>query len=228
MPKTTWSDVAKKSEACLADISTWMSANRLKLNEEKTELIIFNPKHQVRIYEELKLQVGNDTLSVGSSVKNLGIHFDTSLTTERQVNAISKVCYYQIRNIGHIRRYIGTLDVCKTLAHALITSRIEYGNALLCGFPSTLMTRLQKVQKSSARRLKGISAPYPQSCFMFQLARTDLNKKENNVNPKKIDVGFASSIFIEKAISIEEQFESLLGEVKKYHKNDCKNFDPSC
>ena len=45
MPKTTWSDVAKKLEACLADISTWMSANMLKLNEEKTEIIIFNPKH---------------------------------------------------------------------------------------------------------------------------------------------------------------------------------------
>ncbi|KAK2157757.1 hypothetical protein LSH36_185g05015 [Paralvinella palmiformis] len=44
MPKTTWSDVAKKLEACLADISTWMSANMLKINEEKTELIIFNPK----------------------------------------------------------------------------------------------------------------------------------------------------------------------------------------
>ena len=43
MPKTTWSDVAKNLEACLADISTWMSANILKLNEEKTELIIFNP-----------------------------------------------------------------------------------------------------------------------------------------------------------------------------------------
>jgi len=47
MPKTTWSDVAKNLEACLADISTWMSANMLKLNEEKTGLIIFKPKHQV-------------------------------------------------------------------------------------------------------------------------------------------------------------------------------------
>ncbi|KAK2159884.1 hypothetical protein LSH36_144g05035 [Paralvinella palmiformis] len=56
MPKTTWPDVAKKLETCLADISTWMSANMLKLNEEKTELIIFNPKHQVRMTEELRLQ----------------------------------------------------------------------------------------------------------------------------------------------------------------------------
>ena len=32
----------------------------LKLNEEKTELIIFNPKHQVGINEELRLQVGKN------------------------------------------------------------------------------------------------------------------------------------------------------------------------
>ena len=83
-------------------------------------------------------------------MKNLGVYFDTSLIMERQVNAISKACYYQIRNIGQIRRYI-TLDACKTLAHALITSRLDYGNALLYGLPSTLMTRLQKVHNSSAR-----------------------------------------------------------------------------
>ena len=90
-------------------ISTWMSANMLKLNEENTELIIFNPKHQVRINEESRLQVGNNTVSVASSVKNLKAYFDRFLTMKRQVNAISRACYYQIRNIGHIRRYI-TLD----------------------------------------------------------------------------------------------------------------------
>jgi len=148
MPKTTWSDVAKKLEVCLADISTWMCANMLKLNEEKTELIIFNPKHLVRVNEELQLQVGKNTVSVASSGKNLGVYFVTSM--ERQINAISKTCYYQIRNIGHIRWYI-TLDSCKTLAHALITSQLDYGNALLYGLPSTLMTQLQKVQNYSAR-----------------------------------------------------------------------------
>ena len=36
MSQITWFDIAKKLEACMADISTWMSANMLKLNEEKT------------------------------------------------------------------------------------------------------------------------------------------------------------------------------------------------
>ncbi|KAK2140999.1 hypothetical protein LSH36_1186g01028 [Paralvinella palmiformis] len=149
MPKTTWSDVANKLEACLADISTWMSANMFKLNEEKTELIIFNPKHQFGINEELRLQLDNNTVSVASSEKNVLVYFDTSLTMERQENAISKACYYPIRNIGHIKRYI-TLDPCKTLAHAMITFRLDYGNALLYGIPSTLMARLQKVQNYSS------------------------------------------------------------------------------
>ena len=39
----------------------------------------------------------------------------------------------------------------KTLARALITYRLDYGNALLFGLPSTLMTRPQKVQNSSTR-----------------------------------------------------------------------------
>ena len=69
---------------------------------------------------------------------------------ERHVNAISKACYYQIRNIGNIRWYIA-LDACKPLAHALITSQLDYGNALLYGLPSKLVTRLQKVQNYSAK-----------------------------------------------------------------------------
>jgi hypothetical protein len=151
LPKETWLDVSKKLEACLADISTWMSANMLKLNQEKTELIIFNPKHRsTRMTEDIQLQVGEKTIHVAGSVKNLGVYFDTSLTMEKQVNAISKVCYYHIRNIGSIRRYISR-DACKTLAHALITSRLDYGNALLYGLPGTLIARLQRVQNSAAR-----------------------------------------------------------------------------
>ena len=51
--------------------------------------------------------------------------FDTSLTMEKQVNAISRVCYYQIRDISQIWKYI-TMDACKMLVHDLIESRLDY------------------------------------------------------------------------------------------------------
>ena len=55
LPKGTWLEVSKKLVACLTDISTWMSANILKLNQEKTELAIFDPKYQSSMmFEEIK------------------------------------------------------------------------------------------------------------------------------------------------------------------------------
>jgi hypothetical protein len=43
-PIDSWTDIAVRLEACIADISTWMKINLLKLNQDKTELIIFAPK----------------------------------------------------------------------------------------------------------------------------------------------------------------------------------------
>ena len=40
--------------------------------------------------EKIQLQVGEKTIRLAGSVNNLGVYFDTSLTMEKQVNAISK------------------------------------------------------------------------------------------------------------------------------------------
>ena len=42
--------------------------------------------------EDFQLQVGEKTVCVAESVKNLGVYFDTSLSMEKQVNAIPKAC----------------------------------------------------------------------------------------------------------------------------------------
>ena len=75
---------------------------------------------------------------------------DSGLTMEKQVNAISKSCFYHIRNIGKIKQYI-TNDACKILVQALVTSRLDYGNALLQGLPQVLIERLQRIQNCAAR-----------------------------------------------------------------------------
>ena len=68
---------------------------------------------------------------------------------EKEVNAILKACYCNTHNVGSFRCYVRR-NVCKTLAHGLTTSRLDYGGALLYDFIATLMTRLQRVQNSAA------------------------------------------------------------------------------
>ena len=149
-PTESWEDVRPIMEACVNDISTWMNNNILKLNQNKTELIVFSSKFKAKETKDMCINVGNSRVHAVDSVRNLGIILDKNLDMKKQINAISKSCFYQIRNIGQIRQYI-TEEACKTIVQALVTSRLDYGNALLCGLPQTLLTRLQRVQNCAAR-----------------------------------------------------------------------------
>ena len=60
------------------------------------------------------------------SVRNLGIIMYSDLETEKQVNAISKSCFYHIRNSGKVRQYI-TYDACNIVVQALVTHHLDYG-----------------------------------------------------------------------------------------------------
>ena len=43
-----WNNVSIRLQVCLSDISLWMCTNLLKLNQDKTELIIFAPTHRMQ------------------------------------------------------------------------------------------------------------------------------------------------------------------------------------
>ena len=59
------------------------------------------------------------------------------LSMQAHIGQVTKSCYYQLRNIGQIRRSINE-GACNTLVHALVTSRINY-------------CHLQRVQNCAAR-----------------------------------------------------------------------------
>ncbi|XP_071153751.1 uncharacterized protein [Mytilus edulis] len=122
----------------------------LKSNENKTELIVFAPKNRVKDLSNMNLNLGGIIVGDADCVKNLGIYFEITLTIDKQISAVSKLCFNQIRNIGRIRPFI-TEEACKTLVCSLLTSRLDYGNALLYGLPATSIQRLQRVQNTAAR-----------------------------------------------------------------------------
>ena len=58
--------------------------------------------------------------------------------------------YYHLFRIANIRASLTTV-ACKTLVHALVISRVDYGNALLYGITDRLLHRLEMIQHSAAR-----------------------------------------------------------------------------
>ena len=58
----------------------------------------------------------------------------------------------QMFRITKIRASL-TVVACKTLVHALVISRVDYGNALLYGITDRLLNRLEMIQHSAARSI---------------------------------------------------------------------------
>ena len=66
------------------------------------------------------------------------------------MNDVSRTAYYHLYNIGRIRCYLSQ-SAAEQLVHAFITSKLDYCNALLCGLPSLLTKKLQRIQNAAAR-----------------------------------------------------------------------------
>ena len=67
-----------------------------------------------------------------------------------QVANSCRSAYYHLSRIARARGAM-TTSVCKCLVHALVTSRLDYGNAMLFGLSDRLLHRLERVQRSAAR-----------------------------------------------------------------------------
>ena len=118
---------------------------------EKTEMILMSPR-TLAISSSLPLSVsllGSD-IPLSSSVRNLGVTLDNTLSYEQHVNNVCRLCSYEIRRIASIR-HILSVDATKTLLCAFVLSRLDYCNALLAGSPLSIIQKLQKVQNNAAR-----------------------------------------------------------------------------
>ena len=125
-------------EACASDIDEWMKLNKLKLNSDKSELLVISSKYRPRPSLD-SISISEQVVKSSVSARNLGFIVDDSLSLEEHVHSISKSCYYHIRRIAKIQKY------------AFITCRLDNGNALLYGLPKYLIQRLQAVQNCAAR-----------------------------------------------------------------------------
>ena len=137
-------------ERCLIDIKEWMLVNKLKLNDDKTEFLICNP----RCFDiDLNcLMFGNNTVTSSASGKNLGFYFDEQLDLNEQISNLCKVIYIEVRRLKHLSRFLD-LTSLKKIASSFILSRIDYCNSLYINLPSFQIQRIQRLQNYTARIL---------------------------------------------------------------------------
>ena len=142
--------VVKNLEQCCVNIKKWMTRNRLKLNDEKTEVILLGSDDKRKATELRSIQVCDSEIKIVEKVRNLGLIFDSSLSMVEHVNFIIRSCYFHLRRLGRIRPCL-TKEAAASIAIATISSRLDYCNSTFWGLPAYQIQRLQKIQNSAAR-----------------------------------------------------------------------------
>ena len=97
-----------KVETCIHDINSWMTASKLKLNNDKTELLVLHPCHCAplqlgSIYARSELIIVHVATDLS---KNIGIYFDNTLSMNKHVNSLCKTAFYHLHNLATIRRFL--------------------------------------------------------------------------------------------------------------------------
>ena len=85
----------------ITSISTWMNKFALKINPDKTEVIVFLPPNLRQFSSTNGVILADGTcIRFSNVVKYLGVQLDPFLTLRPHVNQVSSHCYHLLRNIG--------------------------------------------------------------------------------------------------------------------------------
>ena len=146
-----------------------MLANKLKLNSDKTEILVFSSCYCPRPTLN-NLVIASETVDCSTTAKNIGVIFNNSLLMFPHVTAVCKSSFFHLQNIFKIGKFL-SYDTCKILIHVFITSRIDYCNSLLYGQPKCILQRLQSVLNSAARLIHLSSRYEHVTPLLIQLQR---------------------------------------------------------
>ena len=159
-----------KIRMVMEQIDKWMNCFFLKLNQSKTQIIVFGPKSDKSKICINGVFVENDATCIRfkSVVKNLGIFLDSDLSYTDQVSSVVSRSFLCIKNIARIKTFLTSKEKC-TLLTALILSKLDYCNSLYYGINCSLLKKLQVVQNSAARLVFNRRKFDHSSGLLFQL-----------------------------------------------------------
>ena len=140
----------QKVQRAVDDIEGWCRRWRVKLNGDKSNLVIISRKHK-KLDENLCVLLFNDVVRPVSKAKFLGVEIDSSLRFKDHIHELAARAEKRL-NILRILAWGGTEP--KTMIRlykVYIRSIFEYGSVSFLHCPDSLLEIMQKIQNKAIR-----------------------------------------------------------------------------
>ena len=129
-------------ETMMADISNWMGMMRLKLNNDRTEFIMFGYRTQLSKCVTESFNANCVPVKPSQCVKYLGANLDQNLKFKDHINQKCRKATDNFFGICNIHRFLNK-DACQIIALGLGMSHLDYSNNILYGLPNNHINQLQ-------------------------------------------------------------------------------------
>ena len=133
----------------LKKLRNWLIVNRLSLNVDKTNFVIFHPYNKPP-KQKITLKIHKNAISEKDHVKYLGIIIDSTLTWGKHIDNLSTKLSKNIGLLYKIRPFVN-MKLMKTLYYSLIYSHLNYAIEVWGSADNIHMNRILILQKKFVR-----------------------------------------------------------------------------
>ena len=132
----------------LKNLHKWLLANKISLNCDKTQLIIFH-KTRTKLPDKLNIKLNGILLNHTHSIKYLGVFLDETLSGDQHCFELSKILARANGILAKARHYAP--EELKSMYHALFSSHINYGSQIWGLTNNAYTQKIFLLQKAALR-----------------------------------------------------------------------------
>ena len=85
---------------CIEDVAKWMADSKLKMNDDKTELMAIGTRSKLSqvIPNLAPMSISGCDIPFSQSVRNLGFYLDETLSMDAQIKYLCRILFCQLQN----------------------------------------------------------------------------------------------------------------------------------
>ena len=137
-------------ENCAKRIKNWVDGNRLKMNDSKTEFIMFCSSKMLSKCITTDININGTKVKKDNVIRYLGVWMYDVLSFKYHVKMKCKSPMFNLVHIKRLRPSL-TVETANILVMGLVISHIDYANSILIGVPDVTIKQLQCIQNMAAK-----------------------------------------------------------------------------
>jgi hypothetical protein len=211
-------DILKSNmEIELQKLVTWFKTNKLTLNLEKTNFIIFGP----HCNSDINLRIDNQSITKVEYTKFLGVFIDQNLNWSFH---IEHICNKIVKNLSTIYRtkHKLTKTALRHLYNSLIDPHINYCIEIWGNVPDNKLIKISTLQKRAIRLIENIN-PYSPSTNCFK--NNKILKIKDIIEMRLCTLGYTASK-TKLPLNLQKYFNFTFN-THNYDTRNNKNFERS-